>query len=73
MAYYRHSSKQEVHSRTDTEAQKRPMKLAKALLQVEEQAREYREYRGKRPDPSPSSSSSTLMVVSIVSPDFDFA
>jgi hypothetical protein len=57
MAYYQHSSKQVVHSRTDTdtEAQKRRTKLAMASLQVKVQEREYRVYRGKRPDPFLSS------------------
>jgi hypothetical protein len=57
MAYYQHSSKQAVHSRTDIEAQKRRMKLAMASLQVKVKVpgREYRVYRGKRPNPFPSS------------------
>jgi len=56
MAYYQHFSKQAVHSRTYTEAQKRRMKLAMALLQVQAKVpgREYRVYRGKRPNPFPS-------------------
>jgi hypothetical protein len=72
MAYYQHSSKQAVHSRIDTEAQKRRMKRAMASLQVKVQEREYRVYRDKRPNPFPSSLSSTSMVEMTVSRDFDF-